>query len=459
MTDLRDRIHTYAQTLGDVAPVTAEEAIARTAPRPVRRPGVVALAAGLAVVAAIGAVVVLDLFPSGPGEEVVATTTTAAPATTTTMPPTSTEATTTTVATTTTPPPRPAAYRWEPVDDPAIAELAPDSSGAVYSTVEVDGTRLTVGEVDGNAVAWIRGEDDGWSVVEIPNGSGKAANDAIVVEDEVVVVGWSHEEGVPWVSVTRDGSVWEEVTVEDGVGEFRAAALHLGTIVAAGTDIWTSPDGRSWTMVVDLPDSTQAFDVASDGSTVVVVGQSAGRISDPVVLWSEDAVTWTSVPASTLSIDDENLFMYSVTATPAGFVAGGGGSADLGISSAGGLAASDAHLWSSSDGRVWAQVAWDPRNLGGGRGQWINGIANGDGVLVAVGEEIGADWSHATGVVWESDDQGATWNRIPDPDRIFGSFYGGFSGLLDVSVAPDGRLLAVGTLLERPAVWIGESVP
>lgn len=454
MSDLQIRLEEYAAEIDAVEPVTVAEILERAEePRPVRPwvPGLVAAAVTILLIVWIAPA---DLLPGGDTEPADQ------PSVTSTTVPTTTSAAapaTTVAPTSTTTIPSEQTFTWDVVFEGAFGE----AFGQI-NAVTTFGDRLMAVGYEGDlsdGVVWVSNSDGTWTRITLFDGEGwQDANDVVVAGDELVVVGTS-EDGSALVAVSADGISWETISVEaddpgaDPVG-MTAVAVRSGLLVAVGTDIWTSTDGRVWTLTLDLPRQIQAKDVVANDRGIVVVGVDFSNGADPVAWWSTDGAVWTDVSPEPRWPEGWKGWIYGVAATPDGFLAGGGGTTDPGISPTGGLAASDAALWTSQDGTSWRRVDDDRANLGGGGGQWVESLISFDDIVVAVGVHMGTNWQIARGVVWESHDGGASWQRSDDPDAVFGSYYGGYSAAYDV-IEDGNRLIAVGQLESVPAMWIG----
>jgi hypothetical protein len=195
---------------------------------------------------------------------------------------------------------------------------------------------------------------------------------------------------------------------------------------------WASTDGREWRAAqIDAADPSFARSVASNpAGEVVAVGW---RDTSPAAWISQDGRTWTAAEVPRLGEDAER--MITVTATDAGWIAGGSAGPELG--------ARRARLWTSADGHAWQTV---PNWPAFDDGEVVAILALKRGYL-ALGQ-LGTV-QHPTGsVAWESDD-GATWTRIDDSALA--------TALVSAAaVNRDGYLVAVGTSLDarEAVVWL-----
>ncbi len=234
--------------------------------------------------------------------------------------------------------------------------------------------------------------DDGWLAV----GRRDPACRLNCGLDPIRAYVWTSSDGARWTKLDDqaplEGGGIEAVARTDG--EFVAAG-----VVSGRAAIWTSPDGSTWTRVPDDPMfgdvaalGTQATGVAARDGVVAVLGISAGEAARGVrAWWSTAGTTWSEGSVETPA----NGQVFSVTATPSGFLAAGpsGDSSCLG------------GIWDSTDGRAWRCVATDPAFAGFGP----YAVAASDTLEVAVGLGV-AGWDENAGRGMP----GAVWvRRLP----------------------------------------------
>lgn len=476
MRDLEHQIHEYTQYLDDVMPWTPLGDAIQSRPRRSPTRPVIAFAGAAAIVLAAGGLALI-LLSAGNGDRPVVESPTTSPVVTTAGTPTISVAPTTTAppaTTTTVPDPF---ITWTRVVSPA---LAGSGDGIAFSVIAANDDLYAVGHT-GNADGTISGtiwrSTDGgtsWGLIPDPEGVFSRYDITSVTGiayggDVFVAVGASFsgdgDLNWPMIWASTDGTAWERVPTDDDKAFFPIydAFTEINTIIAtdsgfiaAGDAIWTSPDGQEWTLAADLSQhEDHIYGLASTDQGLVAVGQSFSQEATAAVVWvSQDGSAWTRIPNSDIHSATSATFLYGAVAAYGNYIAVGGGSNFPGTSKTGGMAAGDAAVWTSPAGLVWNQSPVDPRNLGGGRGEWMNEVVPYNDVLVAVGVEMGATWENATGVVWESHDQGLTWNRTADPDEIFGEYYGGFSQIVSVTRLGD-KLVAAGHSTGDAAIWIG----
>ncbi len=206
--------------------------------------------------------------------------------------------------------------------------------GAWIEAVTVGGPGLVaVGgtggySVAGDAAVWTSVDGITWSRVPhdesvFGGDDGQFISDVTVGGPGLVAVGsdggigpWDHNTGTHaavWTSV--DGTTWSRVPDNDalvgtggppvpmlGVAAGGPGLVAVGSAIPvdpeAGTPVWTSPDGLTWTRVPDDETLSGAMlDVVAGGPGLVAVGcvcRSGGWM--PVVWTSVDGITWTPIP-------------------------------------------------------------------------------------------------------------------------------------------------------------------
>ncbi len=277
---------------------------------------------------------------------------------------------------------------------------------------------VAVGSIDDRPASWTSPDGLTWTAhsdafpVPAPGTDDIEVTEVIATDDGWLAVGRRDPQcfvncGLEpiraYVWTSKDGARWTKLEDQPSLagGGMSAVARSDGGYVAAGNAaghaaIWTSPDGVTWTRVAHDPMfgdetalGTQATGVAAGDGGVAAVGISAGEGGRGArAWWSADGTTWSE--ASIESATGGQLF--SVTATPRGFLAVGpsGGASCLG------------GIWDSADGRAWRCVATDPAFAGFGP----NAVAVSDTVEVAAGLGV-AGWDDSTG----EGIPGAVWVR------------------------------------------------
>ena len=222
---------------------------------------------------------------------------------------------------------------------------------------------------------------------------------------------WTSVDGLTWSRVTQDTSIFgcpggqgfgmTAVTV-GGPGLVAGGLPDCANPAGAGTAVWTSVDGLTWSRVPDStgPDGFLPWGVTAGGPGLVAVGFDD---ANAVVWTSADGLTWSRVP------NDDGIFggqgdllmsMNSVTGTGQGLVAVGFG-AEFGCcgSGPGGskrqqpgegpLTSGSAVVWTSVDGVRWSRVPHDDAVFGEGGGRWtgITSVTDFGSSIVAVGAD------------------------------------------------------------------------
>ena len=190
-------------------------------------------------------------------------------------------------------------------------------------------------------------------------------------------------------------------------------------------DIWTSPDGRTWTRVPSEQLGPGVVnDVTIGGPGLVAVG-AGGRVGG-----SYRAAVWTSVDGLTWTrYSDGPHFGF---AAMHGVTAGGPGIVAVGYNN---------HAWFSADGLTW-NLATVPLAPGRSCVPWPCGpmhmvdVAAAGGRFVAVGN----NWDTERPVIWTSAD-GMAWTDVPLDPEIFpaGTNFADYGGVL--TGGPDGFTL------------------
>jgi hypothetical protein len=260
---------------------------------------------------------------------------------------------------------------------------------------------------DFNDILW-----DGERFVAIGDGSVYTTTDGVdgtaslhLEIGEVSAVAWN---GEVYVAVGEEGHVFTSLDAEtftpqeSGTVEWLQDVAWTGAqFVAVGGNglILTSPDGVSWTKQVSMTTAPLSA-VASSDTGLVVVGTA-------VVVTSPDGVSWTAHEATA------GYTAVSFVEHLGRFVASGYGG----------------QISTSADGVSWSEaVSLTPQSV-------LDGIAAGDGIVVAVGTE---------GVIYSAADPGAgdwttrssgagLYNVMPSGEGLIA--FGGYGRVL---TSPDG---------------------
>jgi len=176
--------------------------------------------------------------------------------------------------------------------------------------------------------------------------------------EPVRALAWTSTDGLHWKQVADQPSFNKAGMT--GVARLGSGFVAVG-LAKGRAVIWTSPDGSTWTRVPDAPmfhpRSTlgsgaymQVSDVAVGHDVVVALGMDGGGPGGDETSvrawWSPDGRTWAKATGERFLTGQ----VFSVVATPEGFLATGPSGAD---SCRGGI-------WGSADGRAWRCLAADP---------------------------------------------------------------------------------------------------
>ena len=328
-------------------------------------------------------------------------------------------------------------YTWERFDDLDVFG-GPPGVHEIQDIAGNDAIIVALG-VEANDASLDLGEED-----QPPYGSAEA---------------WCRD--VAWVSVD-DGHTWTRLSHEDAFGSgdtCDASGVVVptsdGFLAAGGFAIWASQDGLHWTKVGSVDHNI--WDLATTPSGFVGVGISWDIAAESAASWSTDGIEWTRVS------DEDGQFQtsFGLLSWLGGVVATGNGLVAVGTAGVNDpIMSMDAAVWLSSNGHTWRRMH-DPE-LKGYHQEVMRDVAAVGDLLIAVGEASNypAYWPQplpdmrSTGVVWISEDHGATWHRMDDHDRVFGSYLADWITLRSVATSGS-QLVAAGYDGEGVAVWTG----
>ncbi|MCZ7525376.1 MAG: hypothetical protein M5U14_02680 [Acidimicrobiia bacterium] len=235
--------------------------------------------------------------------------------------------------------------------------------------------------------------------------------------------GPTDQEHTPRIWTSPDGRRWSVVdpdALPRRVGGLGAVAAGRNVLLAVGSQggerfVWRSEDGRAWREVspeeTDLsPDSGSGIGgvvgvrgIEATSLGLFAYGMADGPAGPEPAVWRTDGSTWERAFTSSSSGEVRHL-----VEGPSGLVAIV--SAD-GISGEWDITEGDT-TWFSTDGRDWAGGDL----LGGAEGLHVDALASDGRSLVVAGQlEIG----HAPrpSILWRSTDGGRSWIRLEGFDR------------------------------------------
>ena len=221
-----------------------------------------------------------------------------------------------------------------------------------------------------------------------------------------------------WTS--PDGKTWTRASVDGGNGAAMSLVYRVaGGFVAIGTSryafnagtgggiaIWTSPDGTHWTRLPqsESPTGLDIISVAHGNGRYVAVGQAVKPGSSTagvhLPIWTSSDGVHYQVIAPALGVPTSDATVAQVTWTGSAFVA------------VGDEPTVGSYAWRSTDGLHWQAVELQPfgpatpGTTAGGIAQTLTG-------LLAVGA-VGGVGGSMNGALWESSD-GRTWQEVTMP--------------------------------------------
>ncbi len=241
--------------------------------------------------------------------------------------------------------------------------------------------------------------------------------DAITVDQRLVAVGCKRtvagSDLAIWTST--DGMSWQRATAPDGLGGDGAAecltdvvATPVG-IFAHGQVLLRSVDGTAWKEVPVLGPAGQpagwvgAVFPRADGVAVLTHSASLNESTEAHLWTSTDGVTFAEVAAGPADVFD-NAAVSQVLEVGSGLVAVG--------ASPWGEFVPTATVWTSNDGLRWERVT---PNGNGFADAYIQAVtAAGDGYLAVGGDPFDTGLLAA----WVGSADGRTWQRLPPPDEV-----------------------------------------
>lgn len=254
---------------------------------------------------------------------------------------------------------------------------------------------------------------------------------------------------------TTDGHVWSQFDdaafdLDDG-SSTRLSAIGAGAeghLLIAGVNdgtvvMWLSEDGGThWSEVgdADVLGRGEVRAITHDGTVWLAAGHERREGGARGVVWrSLDGHAWERIEAPTLA-DEEHEAVLVLASGGEGTLAGG-----VSIDERSGATVGRTPLWTSADGRTWSQLP-DEEHLAPAVTRITALAARRDQLVAAL--QRGQDGDGESLLGWSTDD-GVTWE--------LGQTVAARDGHIDhIMEAPDGFLLALGSVGSGPAIWVAE---
>ncbi|WP_433332696.1 hypothetical protein [Spirillospora sp. CA-294931] len=260
---------------------------------------------------------------------------------------------------------------WQAADGSEHFEPARNTTLATYSAASGPAGYVIVGEDGLSASTWFSADLKSW---ERGKSAGKSSLEALPNSNR-----WMRG-----VTAAQSGFV--------AVGGLRDPAVGAGP--AARPAVWTSPDGRQWTLQqLGLPAGLAEGGlgaIAAKGNLLVAAGNAASGAGPAVFAYvsADGGKTWKETK---LPVPDgtKDLQVSSVTATPQGFSVTG---------TAGAAGRTDVVTWTSADGNAFQSALPTGTGLGGPGTQEITGQAPFKDAVIGVGRN--ADQKGEQPVLW-----------------------------------------------------------
>jgi serine/threonine protein kinase len=348
--------------------------------------------------------------------------------------------------TTTTAPPDNLRLNWNLIrapnlpGDQVMYDVAPTREGLV-AVGHDDG----VSSLDHDGAVWLSSDTDRWDQSESESLGGPGDQRLVAVTefssddlpgDVVVVGGWDDLIPAIWWSTTG-GVRWTRSSSPDlstGQGQIRDFVSLGSTLLAVGgtgplnaqdASVWTSADGRSWTMVDDealqASGDQQIWSVHNAGGRFIGVGYTTEDGSYDAAVWtSRDGLDWVRVDPATFAETGVQLMKAVSGGTDGMPLVAVGCEDDFSKCDLGGD--SDAAVWISDDGESWDKVELERKGVVGDGIQTMFGLTRQGDTFVASGTAT-ANTGDLDAAVWTSTD-GRSWNPRLHPAYLIADLGG-----------------------------------
>jgi hypothetical protein len=231
---------------------------------------------------------------------------------------------------------------------------------------------------------------------------------------------------------SADGTTWTPMAATGSFAdsEIEAVTAQPAGFVAVGwrqvgdyrrATVWTSGDGRSWSLGAPLDSppvvtSDVATGVCIDGTVIAVVGQASRTTGGaaPRAWVSGDGVHWTLATVGPPALAGTSITMAGCAAIPTG-PAGAYRMEAFGAVSGSGSSPAPAY-WTGVGTTVWTRQTIDPfgssfpfpvLDLSRRSTLWLAAIGNPDAAVLP-----GGNGSGGPSTLWRSVDSGASWQRL-----------------------------------------------
>ena len=257
---------------------------------------------------------------------------------------------------------------WQTGDSAEQFKPAKNTALATYATASGPAGYVIVGEDGLSAATWFSADLKTW---ERGRSVGRNSLEALPNSNR-----WMRG-----VAAAQSGFV--------AVGGLRDPAV-VGNAPAARPAVWTSPDGKAWTLQqLQLPGGVaegMLTHVAAKGNVVVAAGGGTAAL---FYVSTDGGRTWKEarppVPEGASKVQ-----VTALTATPKGFVAAG---------VSGEPGSTDVVSWTSADGTTWQASKPEGTGLAGDGAQSIGGLTSFKDRLLGVGRSV--DSTRDQPVLWD----------------------------------------------------------